>query len=251
MMRTQGILLVRDAILLLSVIPTDGKHHASASSVGSAEISTLPILDLKIGLWQQSCDRTLASLEDLSQKLLENIKIFRDHSDKIGADVIGSSCITCLAHLAILCEVFSRRNPVARGMYDLCDSALQRLGMQTYELQLEEYTYLDLLLGVRPSFHYFPTVAGDGSKRRIMGQDSWKKSLQVFDARIENLPLEKGRSLRHFREIIGGKYSDLQAKLPDCEPSLMFSLMLWEDGTTKESKYPNLISVEARILHGV
>ena len=66
-----------------------------------------------------------------------------------------------------------------------------------------------------------------------------------------SLPSEDSESLRHFREVIRKKYSDFQTKLPDCEPSLMFSLMLWEDGTTKESKYPNLMSVEARILHGV
>ena len=45
-------------------------------------------------------------------------------------------------------------------------------------------------------------------------------------------------------------YSDFQAKLPDCEPPLVFTLMLSEDGTTDDSKYPNLMSIEARMLHG-
>jgi hypothetical protein len=35
-MRTQGILLVRDAILLLGILPTDGERYASTSSVGSS-----------------------------------------------------------------------------------------------------------------------------------------------------------------------------------------------------------------------
>ena len=64
--------------------------------------------------------------------------------------MISISCITCLAHLAILYEAVCRTIPAADEMYSLCDLALQRLGVLTSELQLDEYTYLDLLLGVRP-----------------------------------------------------------------------------------------------------
>jgi len=106
--------------------------------------------DTKLGLWRQSCNRALASLEDFSQHLLSKIKRFRECGDKSGADVISSSCITCLAHLAILYEAVCRTDPVAEEMYNLCDLALQRLGVLTFELQLDEYTYLDLLLGVCP-----------------------------------------------------------------------------------------------------
>ena len=70
--------------------------------------------------------------------------------------MISSGCIACLAHLAILYEVICRMDPVAGEMYILCDSALERLGMLTSELHLDEYTYLDLLLGVRPSLYRFP-----------------------------------------------------------------------------------------------
>ena len=63
--------------------------------------------------------------------------------------MIGSSCIACLAHLAILCEVISRANPVAEvEMCNPCDSVLERLGTLTSQLRFDEYTYLDLLLGV-------------------------------------------------------------------------------------------------------
>jgi len=75
---------------------------------------------------------------------------FRESSGTSAADEISSSCIACLAHLAILYEVVCRTAPVAGETYDLCDSALRKLGMLTSELYLEEYTYLDLLLGVRP-----------------------------------------------------------------------------------------------------
>ena len=54
-------------------------------------------------------------------------------------------------------------DPVAGEMYTLWDSALQRLGMLTAEFHLDEYAYLDLLLGVRPSLRCFrTTVAGMG-----------------------------------------------------------------------------------------
>ena len=75
------------------------------------------------------------------------MKLFRD--DENGVNVIGSSCIACLAHLAILCEVVSRVDPAAEvEMCNLCDSALKGLGTLTSQLHFDEYTYLDLLLAV-------------------------------------------------------------------------------------------------------
>ena len=94
-------------------------------------------------------------LEEFSQNLFDNIKRFREYGDTAGADLIGSSCITCLAHLAILYEVIGRMYPDAREIWDLCDSALRRLGNLTSELQTKDYTYLDLPLGVRPFLRCF------------------------------------------------------------------------------------------------
>ena len=72
--------------------------------------------------------------------------------------MISGSSVACLAHLAILYEAVCRTDPVAGfKLYDLCDSALERLGALTSEVHFEEYTHLDLLLGVRPplcSFHW-------------------------------------------------------------------------------------------------
>ena len=148
-MRTQGILLVRDAILLLAVLPVDGESYSSITSVGFVWGLTLPPPGVKLGLWRQSCEKSLASLEGFSQKLLGNVKTFRQYGSTSATDVIANSCIACLAHLAVLCEVVCRTEPVTEGIFGLCDSALRRLGMLTYDLYLEEYTYLDLLLGVR------------------------------------------------------------------------------------------------------
>lgn len=82
--------------------------------------------------------------------LLRNLQRFVDIGDNIGAEIIWSSCITCLAHLSVLCEIIGRTEPTANvAMSGLCDSTLEKLGHLTEELRVEEYTYLDLLLGVR------------------------------------------------------------------------------------------------------
>ena len=176
-MRTQGILLVRDAIFLLNVPPIDGKCYVSIS-VSSGQILILPAPGTKQGSWRRSCDQAVASLEEFSQNLLKNISRFRDHGDKPRADAIGSSCIPCLAHLAALYELVCQKGPGAGEMYDLCDLALQRLGMLTSELHFDEYTYLDLLLGVRlPSC--FPTVivmAQTGLWDRTLGRSHYQSS---------------------------------------------------------------------------
>jgi len=101
--------------------------------------------------------------------MFNNVKRFREY-DKAGADLIGSSCIACLAHLAVLYEVIGRMYPDAREMCDLCDSALRRLGNLTSDLHFDEYTYLDLPLGVRPFFCRFLTLmAQTGDWDRMLG----------------------------------------------------------------------------------
>ena len=39
------------------------------------------------------------------------MKRFREHCDRNGADIIVSSCIACLAHLTVLCDVVCRMDP--------------------------------------------------------------------------------------------------------------------------------------------
>jgi hypothetical protein len=115
--------------------------------------------DVEFGLWRQLCDWVSTSLEVFTLNLLSNIKRFRGLGDKEGADVISSSCIACLAHLAILYEAVCQIDPVSESKsYTLYDLALQRLGMLTSELLLNKYTHLDLLLGVCPSLSCFPVV---------------------------------------------------------------------------------------------
>ena len=178
-MRTQGILLVRDAILLLGLLAADGERHTSTSSIDFGWGLTWSALGVKLdSFWRQSCDKILAPLEGYSQNLHRHTRRFRDNDDKNRADVVGSSCIACLAHLAILYEVICRKDPAAGEMYALCDSALQRLGMLASELQLDEYTYLDLLLAVRPSLRCFPTmIAQMGCWNRNLGGNRCQSSM--------------------------------------------------------------------------
>ena len=174
-MRTQGILLVRNAIVLSNNLPIDGEHCVHILSWFPAEKPNFTNPGTKLRSWRQSCDQVLASLEEFSQKLLDKGKRFREHGGKVGADIICSSCITCVAHLAALCEVVCRTDPDAREMYNLCDSVLQRLGMLTSEFHPEEYMHFDLLLGVRHSPCHFPTVtAQTWDLDRILGRNRYR-----------------------------------------------------------------------------
>ena len=57
--------------------------------------------------------------------------------------MIRSSCVNCLAHLAVLYEALGAESE------SLCDSTLERLSELAGDMGTEEYTRLDLLLGVR------------------------------------------------------------------------------------------------------
>ena len=136
---------------------------------------------MQLGLWRQSCDLVLASLELFSLSLLDDMKRFRELGDRGGVEVISSCCIACLAHLAILYEAVCRMYPVPGfELYDFCDSTLERLGILTSELRLDEYTHLDLLLGVRPFLHRFLVVMAQmGDRNRTLGTNRYRSSTFV------------------------------------------------------------------------
>ena len=141
-------------------------------------VDTLLTLGAKLVSWRRSCDQTLASLGELSQNLLRKIKGFHKRDNTIGADVVGSNCIACLAHLAILHEGVCRADFASTSaMYKPCDSALQSLGELTSELCFDEYSYLDLLLGVRPSLFYFTmAMIKTGDWDRSLGRNRYRSS---------------------------------------------------------------------------
>ena len=92
----------------------------------------------------------MTHLGNYSQTLLSNLRRFQDLGDKSGAEMIRGSCVECLAHLAVLCKALSKVGPPPQTELDiLCDSTLERLGGLAGDMYMEEYTHLDLLLGVR------------------------------------------------------------------------------------------------------
>ena len=107
---------------------------------------------MKPGQWKQICGELVTRLDEYSDALLWNIRSFQQIGDNQGAEIIQSSCVGCLAHLAVLCDLVSRSEPNFDPEMDaICDSSLERLGRLTQEMKFERYSYFDLLLRVRHS----------------------------------------------------------------------------------------------------
>ena len=105
---------------------------------------------MKPGQWKQICHELVTRLDGYSDTLLRNMQNFLQIKDRQGAEIIQGSCVGCLAHLAVLCDLICRLEPNSKPqMDDICDSSLERLGRLTGEMNFDEYTYFDLLLMVR------------------------------------------------------------------------------------------------------
>lgn len=147
-MRTQTILLVRDTVFILNLRPTDGKHRFRPLPP-RRPLTVRWSPETRFGIWRQSCDQLVSLLDEFSQTLLSNLWRFQELGDQNGAGAIRASCVNCLAHLAILCETLGRIEPITQTRVDtLCDSTLEQLGALALDMCMEEYTTLDLLLGV-------------------------------------------------------------------------------------------------------
>ena len=105
----------------------------------------------KTGKWHQIRDHLVTRLDEYSDTLLRHLRRFLEVGDKRGAEVIQHSCVACLAHLSVLCELTSGLEPNSKPQMDaICDSSLERLGRLTRSMKIDGYTYLDVLLGVCP-----------------------------------------------------------------------------------------------------
>ena len=145
-MRTQGVLLVKDTILLITLCSTDGRSSRLVVYPSRPRLVT----GAKPGQWKEIYDELAVHLDEYSDTLLHNARRFIEVGDSLGAEIIQSSCVGCLAHLAVLCDLVSRLEPDLKPRADaVCDSSLERLGCLTQEMNFNEYTYLDLLLRVR------------------------------------------------------------------------------------------------------
>ena len=144
-MRAQAILLVRDAVSLLTVSSEDGEYTSTWNIA-----ATHSPLAHESSRWRQSCDRLIPLLDEYSNALLRSLQRFIEIGDNTGAEIIWSSCIICLTHLTALCELTGKMDSTASSeMNRVCDCGLEKLGHLTEDVRSEEYTHLDLLLGVR------------------------------------------------------------------------------------------------------
>ena len=150
-MRTRGILLIRDAIFVLGVYPSQSKLRMVRSELKH---------DLKVILatllkdWRTLCSKLIGQLQAHTDALQKHLEWFTSVGDKESSDVVRSNCISCLAYLADLYLIIAPTDyPTAPAMEFFCDTALSTLGRLTEGMVMEEYSYFDLLLGVSKSPH--------------------------------------------------------------------------------------------------
>ena len=184
-MRTQGILLVKDAVLIMPFCSAD-----SGLSQCSVNLIDLPcfVTEVKPEQWKQICVELVTCLNKYSDTLLHQVQTFLQIGDTQGAEIIQSSCVGCLAHLAALCDLVGRLDHNSKHQMDIvCDSSLERLGRLTQEMSFEGYTYFDLLLRVRHQVDRSPMV------------DELTMSLPRFRGRGRWLPLIRGSATYRMR----------------------------------------------------
>lgn len=88
-------------------------------------------------------------------------------------------------------------------------------------------------------------------KSDTCAQMSWKKSLEILDARINALSSGERGPLQRLRRIVSQAHSDFQNNIPECTPPELMMLTWMEDGRTETSRYPNLLSPEGRERFGL
>ena len=133
-------------------------------------------------------------------------------------------------------------------MDHLCHLTLEKLGNISLEVHIEQYTHFDVFTGVRVSTTWLWTTE---ALTKDADQMSWRRALDVIDARIGlSSDIESG-SLRCWRRVIGKAYVDLQVGLLAHGPSLLASLAMGVDGRTEDSSFPNLLLLEERQRYGV
>ena len=153
-MRTQGILLVRDAIILLN---SADRKAGWGIPVFSFETDVHPSLETdSVDRLLQSCLYLVHALDRFSGNLMESLQRFVTLGDTSDVQTVWASCIACLAHLAPLCHLLSQADStLSVPMNDLCDLALGRLGNLSLEVHIEKYSHFDALTGVRVSQQRF------------------------------------------------------------------------------------------------
>lgn len=150
-MRTRGVLLIRDAILVLGVYPRQSKPHIAQPKLEHylRVISAAALKD-----WRVLCSNVIGRLRAHTDALQQHLEWFASIGDRESSDVIRSNCISCLSYLANLyLTIAPTDHPTTPAMERCCDATLSTLGKLTEGMVMEEYGYFDLLLGVRNLLH--------------------------------------------------------------------------------------------------
>jgi len=152
-MRTRGVLLIRDAIFVLGVYPQQRKLHMVPHEL---EHNLKVILAAISKDWRVLCSNLISRLRAHTDSLQRHLEWFASIGDKESSDVIRSNCISCLAYLANLyLAIAPTDHPSAPAMERCCDATLSALGKLTEGMVMEEYSYFDLLLGVSKFPHVY------------------------------------------------------------------------------------------------
>ena len=147
-MRTQSILLVRDAISILSSVDRETDHlndrHGKLTNPDPSPEAE------NVSYRQTSCLDLVYALDRFSNYLMENLERFVTVGDTGSVETIWACCIICLAHLAALSHLMSQIDSSSGvSMNNLCDLTLGKLGNLSLEVHIDEYSYPDILTGVR------------------------------------------------------------------------------------------------------
>jgi len=150
-MRTRGILLIRDAIFVLGVYPSQRKLCMVRSML---EHALKAILATILKDWRILCTKSIVQLQAHTCTLQKHLEWFNSIGDEASSNVIRRDCISCLAYLANLYLTIAPTDyPTAPIMESCCDVALSTLGRLTEGMVIERYSYFDLLLGVGKSLN--------------------------------------------------------------------------------------------------
>ena len=68
----------------------------------------------------------------------------------------------------------------------------------------------------------------------MVTQASWKRALEVFEARLTDAPLEHGAKLRHWKERVAKVRLDFVARLPDAELPTLAAWEKFEEGRMRD-----------------
>ncbi|KAF9783513.1 hypothetical protein BJ322DRAFT_158918 [Thelephora terrestris] len=158
-MRTQSVLLVRDAV------------HA-LNSVDQGE---------NTGERQRSCHHIVYALDTFSSDLMRNLEYFSSIGDTNDVETIWTCCVICLAHLAALCHFMSQTDTTSSlFMNHLYDLTLEKLCNLSLKVHIESYSPFDVLTGKS-----WNTALDTIDARLGLCSDAEKGSLRNWKAVIE------------------------------------------------------------------